>query len=360
MSKKYTSLGLMSGTSMDGVDASIVQSDGEKNITIILDKYFEYPQKIYNKLIGLRNNINSAKDLNKFLKQLMELEREITIFHAKLVKEIIDKNNFKIDLIGFHGQTIYHDSKRQISKQLGDGNLLSSLLKKKIVYNFRHNDLLNGGEGAPLTPIYHKILEKKFNLKPVSFINLGGIVNFTTINDDGTLFAKDLCAGMCMIDKWVRNNSNKKYDLAGDFARSGTVNKIILNQYLENFYHYNSTKRSFDTNDFDISFARGLSLNDGAATITSITADIINSHFSSKKKLILCGGGRKNKYLFDLIKNSQNEVKSIDEFGIDGDFVESQAFAFLAIRSLLSLPISFPETTGCKNPISGGEIIKFK
>ena len=159
-----------------------------------------------------------------------------------------------------------------------------------------------------------------------------------------------------MIDKWVRNNSNKKYDLAGDFARSGTVNKIILNQYLENFYHYNSTKRSFDTNDFDISFARGLSLNDGAATITSITADIINSHFSSKKKLILCGGGRKNKYLFDLIKNSQNEVKSIDEFGIDGDFVESQAFAFLAIRSLLSLPISFPETTGCKNPISGAKL----
>ena len=123
---------------------------------------------------------------------------------------------------------------------------------------------------------------------------------------------------------------------------------------MENFYHYNSTKRSFDTNDFDISFARGLSLNDGAATITSITADIINFHFSSKKKLILCGGAE-NKYLFDLIKNSQNEVKSIDEFGIDGDFVES-SFCLFSYKISIGLPISFPETTGCKNPISGAKL----
>lgn len=365
MNKEYTSLGLMSGTSMDGVDVSIVQSDGEKSINIILDKYFEYPQGIYSDLVNLRNKINNSKDLIILSKQLTELEREITLFHAKIVEEILNQKNCRIDLVGFHGQTILHDPGKNISKQLGDGKLLSQLLNKSVVYNFRLEDLSNGGDGAPLTPIYHKAIEKKLNLRPVSFINLGGIVNFTTIEEDGTLFAKDLCAGMCMIDQWIRNNSQKKYDPEGTIASSGTVSKIILNQYLEDFYYFNKSKRSFDTSDFDISFARGLSLEDGAATITSITANILNSYFFSndkinnKHKLILCGGGRKNKFLCERIRNFGDEVKNIDQFDIDGDFIESQAFAFLAIRSFLELPISFPSTTGCKQPTTGGEIIKF-
>tara|TARA_B100000963_G_scaffold348135_1_gene355303 strand:+ start:27515 stop:28615 length:1101 start_codon:yes stop_codon:yes gene_type:complete len=366
MSKEYTSLGLMSGTSMDGVDASIVQSDGEKNINIILDEYFEYPQEIYKNLVNLRSKINNDEDMKNFSSELLELEREITLFHAKSVKQILNQKNLNIDLIGFHGQTIYHESNKKISKQLGDGQLLSQLLKKNIVFNFRINDLLNGGEGAPLTPIYHKALAQKLNLKPVSFINLGGIINFTTITENGEIFAKDLGPGMCMIDNWIRNNSQKKYDYDGKTASSGITNELILNQYLENFYHFNKTKRSFDTSDFDISFARGLSLKEGAATITSITAEIINSYFFSntksnnKHKIILCGGGRKNNFLFEKIKKIKTDVKKIDNYGINGDFVESQAFAFLAIRSFLNLPISFPETTGCKEPTIGGKLIEFK
>ena len=359
MSKEYTSLGLMSGTSMDGVDVSIIQSDGESKSKVMLDEYFEYSQDIYKDLTTLRKKINNSRDLKKYLNELNELEKEITLFHAEAVNQIFKKIKFKVDIIGFHGQTIFHNSLEKISKQLGDGKLLSQLTKKNVVYNFRKNDLNSGGEGAPLTPIYHQVLEKKFNIKPVNFINIGGILNRTTLWSDGELSAKDEGPGMCLIDEWVRLNSNKRYDKNGDIARSGKVNKIILNQYIDNFYSTNVEKKSYDTNDFDISFVRGLSLEDGAATLTHITSHIINSIFlANKEKMILCGGGRKNKFLVQLIKEVNKDIKAVDDYGINGDFVESQAFAYLAIRSYLKLPISFPQTTGCLNPSTGGEIIK--
>ena len=235
MSKSYYSLGLMSGTSMDGVDASIIQSDGETKYKVIIDKYSEYPEGIYKDLIKLRDKIENSEDLKKFSKEIVEVEKEITLFHAKVSAEVIKKSKVNIDFIGFHGQTIFHNAKEKISKQLGDGKLLSNLTKKTVVYNFRQNDLKNGGEGAPLTPIFHQMLEKKFNIKPASFINLGGILNRTTIWDDGELFAKDEGPGMCLIDKWIRTNSKKKYDANGDIAKNGKVNKIILNKYFDKF-----------------------------------------------------------------------------------------------------------------------------
>ena len=208
------------------------------------------------------------------------------------------------------------------------------------------------------------MLEKNFNIKPVSFFNIGGILNRTTIWDDGLLAAKDVGPGMCLIDKWIRTNSKKKYDVNGDIAKSGKVNKIILDQYFDNFKSSDSERKSYDTNDFDISFVEGLSLEDGAATLTYYTANILiafflaNEKLKIKEKIILCGGGRKNKFLVDIIKDHNKEIKLIDDYGIDGDFVESQAFAYLAIRSYLKLPISFPETTGVKKPSTGGVLFK--
>ena len=209
MNKIYTALGTMSGTSMDGVDVSIIQSDGEDNYKVIKDKYFEYPQAIYKHLTKLRDKIKSSKDLKKFSKEIKTIEKEITLFHAKAVKQILKKTRENVDFIGFHGQTIYHNAKEKISKQLGDGKLLSKITKKTVVYDFRQNDLKNGGEGAPLTPIFHQMLAKKFNIKPVSFFNIGGILNKTTIWDDGKLSATDYGPGMCLIDKWIRINSKK-------------------------------------------------------------------------------------------------------------------------------------------------------
>ena len=366
MKKIYTALGTMSGTSMDGVDVSIIQSDGEGKYKVIKDKYFEYPQAIYKHLTKLRDKIKNLKDLKKYLKEIKNTEKEITLFHAKAVKKILKKTKINIDFIGFHGQTIYHNAKEKISKQLGDGKLLSKITKKTVVYDFRQNDLKNGGEGAPLTPIFHQMLAKKFNIKPVSFFNIGGILNRTTIWNDGELSAKDEGPGMCLIDKWIRTNSKKKYDVNGDIAKSGNVNKIILDQYWNIFRTSSSDKKkSYDISDFDISFVKGLSLEDGAATLTYHTANILIAFFKANEKLrikektILCGGGRKNKFLVDIIKSHNKNVKLIDDYGIDGDFVESQAFAYLAIRSYLKFPISFPETTGCKKSSTGGEIIKY-
>ena len=365
MGKIYTALGLMSGTSMDGVDASIIQTNGKSQYKAILDTYFEYSKSIYSNLTALRDNIKNSKDLKKHQKKIQSVEKEITIFHAEIVKEILKKSKLNIDFIGFHGQTIFHNPKKKFSKQLGDGKLLSKITKKTVICDFRQNDLKNGGEGAPLTPIFHQMLGKKFNIKPVSFFNIGGILNRTTIWDDGELSATDYGPGMCLIDKWIRTNSKKKYDKNGDIAKSGKVNEIFLEKYLKNFRTSNPGRKSYDINDFSISIVKDLSLKDGAATLTLYTANLFNAHFEGnkilkiKEKIILCGGGRKNKFLVDIIKSYNKNVKLIDDYGIDGDFVESQAFAYLAIRSYLKLPISFPETTGVPKPCFGGIISNY-
>ena len=370
MQKKRISLGLMSGTSGDGVDASIIRTDGIKEYESIKDKYFEYDSDIYNAIHNLKEKIQKLEHLEIFKKEISNLERKITIFHAEIIKEL---NLTDETVIGFHGQTIYHNPNEKISKQLGNGKLLNQLTKKEIVFNFRMNDILNGGEGAPLTPIFHHLLafQKKIKL-PVCFLNIGGISNITIIKNYknlSDLFSKDIGPGNCLIDSWVRKNSDKKFDLDGQLALSGTRNEIIFEQAQELYMNRNKKKLSFDTTDFDISFVRGLNFEDGVATLTDFTASIIGEELTlslknlkaEKKDILLCGGGRKNKVLIKKIKeniSSGYNLKLVDEYKIDGDFVESQAFAFLAVRSILKLPISFPSTTGCKTPSIGGDLIK--
>ena len=365
--KSYCSLGLMSGTSADGVDASIIQSDGDIGYKVILEKYFKYGQNIYENIHNLKEKISNSKDLRNLSKKIQPLENEITLFHANVVNEIAKRTKPNIDFVGFHGQTIFHNAKEKISKQLGDGKLLSKLTQKTVIYDFRQNDLKNGGHGAPLTPIFHKLLKTKFKFKEVTFVNIGGIVNTTTLWNDNNMSGTDIGPGMCLIDRWVRQESKKNFDKSGIIAKSGKINKIALNQLLENFYEKENilgtrSIKSFDTKYFDFSFIKGLSLKDGTATLTEFTTRIIISALKAKnhneKKIILCGGGRKNNFLVKKLKEENNIIKLIDEYGVDGDFIESQAFAYLAIRSYLNLPISFPETTGVHEPCTGGIIIK--
>jgi len=376
MAKIYTALGLMSGTSMDGVDASIIQTDGKSEYKAILDKYFEYPESIYNDLIILRDKIKISKDLKKFQKKIKSIEKDITLFHAESVAKILKKTQINVDFIGFHGQTIFHNSKEKISRQLGDGRLLSKLTKKIVVYDFRQNDLKNGGEGAPLAPIFHKLVIKNKKIKPpVIIINLGGIANYTLIWQDkdiplqNYLLSADSGPGNCLIDQWIRKKTDMPYDKNGKIAKLGNINKVIIRKLLD----AHPFKKSYDIKDFNLKLLKKLSLKDGAATLIEYTADsLIRSildfledvQWHKTINILLCGGGRKNNFLVSRIKkkmvtNKTNRpVKLIDSLGIDGDFVESQAFGYLAIRSYLKLPISFPETTGCNEASTGGVIVK--
>ena len=379
MKKKiFTSIGLMSGTSMDGVDLSVIKSDGNDQFSSIYNTYKEFDDGLYKQLISLRDKISNFIDLKTHSKEINDVEKKFTLFNSHLINEVIGHINEDIDLIGFHGQTVFHNPKIQISKQLGDGRLLSSLFKKIVINNFRQNDLNHGGQGAPLTPIFHslisKIIQKNFRLKlPINIINIGGITNITQIKEDINnsinFFAYDVGPGNCLIDDWVRNNKDLKFDKDGNYANIGKVNDLILNQAIDNF-EFKSYETSLDVKDFDTSFVKGLSFEDGCATLTKFTAYLIADGLKKINKqndinpnhCIFCGGGRKNKSLMQSIENylvNENMIiNDIDDYNFDGNFIESQAFAYLAIRSYLKLPISFPSTTRSKKAISGGDILQ--
>jgi len=363
MDNSFIALGLMSGTSLDGIDASIIKSDGENNLDIIDNKYFNYPEEFRKRLSSFILNINNRADIEENISTYKSLERDLTLYHSKISKKILSENNLKAQLIGFHGQTIIHKPKDGYSIQMGDANLLSQELKEKVIYNFRANDIKNGGEGAPLTPVYHELLIKKFKINnPTLILNIGGISNYTYCFND-TLAAKDIGPGNVLMDEYLKKTKGIDYDKNGDIASSGNINKDIINQFYEHEFYNVQQKHSFDRNEFDFSFVKGLEFEDAVATLTYFTALVISQNikknFNNEIEIILCGGGRKNLTLINHIKKLlKYKIKLIDELGIDGDFIESQAFAFLAIRSFLKLPISFPDTTGCKSPTTGGEIVK--
>ena len=379
MGKIYTALGLMSGTSMDGIDASIISSDGDKKYSIIADKYYKYEEKFRDELVRIRSKVLTNDDFVSFETEIAKIERELTLLHAYAANDLIKKNDLNIDFIGFHGHTLFHDSRKKISKQIGDGKLLSQLCKKDVIFDFRKNDIDNGGEGAPLTPIFHnaivnKNLNNEFNkFDTINILNIGGIANITKTakwekfyESSDMLQASDIGPGNCMIDSWIRNNSDSMYDNKGKLASYGKTNSLILNQALENLYILPPYNKSLDINDFDISFVRGLNLENGASTLSDLTAEIISDaiiYFSNSLNslCVVCGGGRKNVYLMDTINRKLSKYNNlkfipIEKFGIDGDYIESQAFAYLAIRSYLNLPLSFPKTTRCILPCTGGTL----
>ena len=379
MKKKiFTALGLMSGTSMDGVDLSVIETDGYDYYSQISDKYYEFNDQLYKDLILLRETVRKSEDLQINSLLVNEIEKKFTLFNAEIINEFIKKEGIHPNLIGLHGQTIYHSAKDKISKQIGDGNLLSQLTKCIVVNKFRQQDLDNGGQGAPLTPLFHYLISKKIikNFKlgyPVNIINIGGITNVTSIlgNEEiqKDVLAYDIGPGNCLINEWIRKNSDKKFDDKGSLAHSGKTNELLLNQAIDNF-EISSIEESMDINDFDITFVKGLSLEDGCATLTEFSAYLISESLKKInqmnnidiKNFIICGGGRKNitliKKIGQYMRNEELVINDIDNFKFNGDFVESQAFAYLAVKSFLNLPISFPNTTRSTKPSLGGQINK--
>ena len=368
----------MSGTSMDGIDLSLIETDGYDYYAQISDDFYEFSEQLYKDLIFLRENLKNTQDLQKNLSMVNKIEKEFTLFNAKIINDFINEKGIRPDLIGFHGQTIYHNVKDKISKQIGDGNLLSQLTKCIVINKFRQKDLDNGGQGAPLTPIFHYLISKKINENfklnfPINIINIGGITNVSTItntiNIEKDVFAYDIGPGNCLINEWVRKKSNKKFDDKGSLAISGTVNELILNQAIDNF-EISTIEKSMDINDFNVSFVKGLTFEDGCATLTEFTAYLISEGLKKIDQLnnldvrnfIYCGGGRKNKFLIQRINEYMSykniKTKDMDELEFNGDFIESQAFAYLAVKCFLKFPITFPNTTRCKKSSLGGKINK--
>ena len=375
MNKIYTALGTMSGTSLDGIDFSIIETDGEDYLNIISSEYLEFSNNLKDRISNLKLKIKSTDECRAIIKskEYKELSREITLLHYEGIQTIITHvHKIPIHVVGFHGITLWHKPEDKFTHQLGDPLLLkkkfnkhSHLKKSSLIFDFRKNDILNGGQGAPLTPLYHRAIMKHLKIvDPRLIVNIGGIINVTYLNR-GNIFSTDIGPGNCLIDKWIKKNFNKNFDKDGKISLEGRVNKIIANNFLNRLSIFKKQKNiSYDTSDFDLSEFKKLSPKNGATTLSYISAKTILNYAKNLdvKIIILCGGGRHNQAILNILKDDKFKIILIDEldFGIgrQGDFIESQAFAYLAIRSYLNLPISFPETTGVREPCNGGTIVK--
>ena len=383
MTKIYTALGTMSGTSLDGIDFSIIQTDGEEHLSLAGNNYLEFSNNLKQKIRSIKSKITSTNECKKVINsnEYKDLSKEITMFHQEgMIKAASYGGGNPIDIIGFHGITLWHKFTDKYTHQIGDALLLKKSIAKyknlknsEIIFNFRENDILNGGQGAPLTPIYHKALMKHLKIiDPRLIVNIGGITNVTYLNK-GNIFSTDIGPGNCLIDKWVKKNFDKNFDKDGKISLEGKVDENLADIFLNKLQEKTKNKNiSYDTSDFDILEFNRLNPKDGAATLSFITAKAILNFAKDLdlKRIIICGGGRFNQAILNNLKKDSFEIFLIDEvtssenddriFNLNGDFIESQAFAYLAIRSYVSLPISFPTTTGVKNDCSGGIVFKFK
>jgi len=351
MNKTYRSIGLMSGTSMDGIDLALIESDGKDVIKRINFDYQAYDQEFKKHLKTLIYGIPK-------LHEIKLIENELTLLHAKLVNEFLDKNKInrkEIDLIAFHGHTILHDPKKQITWQIGNPHLLAATTGVSVVADFRSRDVILGGQGAPLVPIYH------FHLfgnqpKPVAVLNIGGISNITYFRSDNEneIEAFDTCFGNAPLDDLMKEKFGRDFDQDGEIAKSGHVDFILADRILQNNLFHKKPPKSFDRDDFSTLLApiNSLKVEDALATFAYMHAKAlqINLEFLSErpKEIFVCGGGRKNTAIMDEMRKwlLGIEIRTAEEIGFNGDAIEAEAFAFLGIRNLLKLPISFHNTTG--------------
>ena len=353
--KIFCAAGMMSGTSVDGVDVAIIFTNGsnicELGPGLTLEYDLKTRQMIKDLASGHSNNIN-------------DVELAITQFHIKALQELPNEYFAKIDLIGMHGHTIMHNPKKSITKQIGNPILMLKQLPTidKIVYDFRNADIKNGGQGAPIVAIYHKALVQYSQYPaPVAVVNIGGIANLTYINNN-SLVAFDTGPGNCLLDDFIAMRSNKKYDQDGLLALSGKVNDLLVEKFLADKYFSKKFPKSLDRyyfNDF-INNLINCSLEDGLATLAACTAASISKACNdlAVNKIILCGGGVFNQAVINSMqKYYYGDLQLATDLSWHNNLIEAHAFGFLAVRKILNLPQTFPDTTGCKSDTIGGVIL---
>jgi anhydro-N-acetylmuramic acid kinase len=353
--KMMMAIGLMSGTSLDGIDAALLETDGERVSGIGAAVSISYDEDFKDQLRGLlgRDPEGDAES--------QAVQEDLTRQHGAAVREMLKESGLAakdIGVIGFHGHTVLHRPGDGVTRQIGDGALLAGETGIPVVCDFRSNDVAQGGEGAPFAPLYHAALSLNYE-KPLAVLNIGGVANVTWISPDGGLIAFDTGPGNALIDDWVRGHDGGVMDKNGRLAREGAVDGAALARLLDHPYFERPYPKSLDRDEFDPAPLAGLSAADGAATLTAFTAACVEKavHLfpALPNRWLVCGGGRLNPAIMAALRSELSEpVEPVEMAGWHGDALEAQAFAFLAVRSLRGLPLSLPSTTGVKAPATGG------
>ena len=358
--RRFRALGLMSGTSMDGVDAALIETDGERVFAHGAARTDPYDGVFQERLRAAKGRAVGPGD--------GALARELTERHAASVRRLLAEAKLApadVDVIGFHGHTILHDPRRRITCQMGDGRLLAELTGITVVNDFRARDVAQGGEGAPLAPLYHAAQAADL-ARPLAVLNIGGVANVTWIGAAGDIIAFDTGPGGALLDDWVRRAIGRPMDEGGRLARAGRADEAILARLLADPYFDRSPPKSLDRDHFAQMTAdavKNLGAADGAATLARFTALSVaraRAHFPAVPgRWLVCGGGRRNGYLMAALAAALemplgDGVAPVEAVGWRGDALEAEAFAFLAVRSLRGLPLSLPSTTGVAAPCTGG------
>ncbi len=361
--ESFWALGLMSGTSLDGIDAALIQTDGEEIqafgpwLTLPYENSFK---------VRLREAVHGRGDM-------LAAEHDLTLQHAEAVRQLLAQAKLTkkdVRVVGFHGQTVAHRPQEHLTWQIGDGSLLAEKCGIDVVCDFRRRDVAAGGEGAPLVPLYHAALARQMEM-PIAVLNIGGIANVTWIGRsensghdllDLDIIALDTGPGNVMINEWALKATGVDCDTDGKLALAGTVNEAVVKTLMQNPYFAKMPPKSLDRNHFNYDALEGLSKEDGAATLTEFMAATVEKaveYFPAPaKQWFVTGGGRHNPAVMQALKKRLPQVYAVESLGWTGDALEAQAFGFLAVRSLKGLALSLPTTTGAARAVTGGAYYK--
>ncbi len=344
-------LGLMSGTSLDGIDAALIQTDGETIAAFGPWLTAPYPDDFRRRLADRLGRTAG----------LEPVAAELTRRHADAVRALVAGHR-PVDLIGFHGHTVDHRPRDRLTLQIGDGAKLASALGLPVVCDFRAADVAAGGQGAPLAPLFHAALAAPLE-KPVAVLNIGGIANLTWIGEQVPPIAFDTGPGNGLIDQWTERHTGARYDEGGRLAASGRPDAAAVARYLADPYYDRAPPKSLDRLDFDLAPVAELPAADGAASLVEVTVRAVARAFehlpAAPRLLLATGGGRHNRQIIARLAAVLGvPCLPVESQGWSGDAIEAQAFAYLAVRSLRGLPLSLPSTTGVPTPMTGGRLFR--
>jgi anhydro-N-acetylmuramic acid kinase len=363
-----TALGLMSGTSLDGVDVALIETDGRRIKALGPTSYRPYTDS---ERSLLRRALTEAVHLASREQRpgaLREAEHAVTVAHAEAVAAFAAQNritNQEIDIVGFHGQTVLHRPEKRLTVQIGDAAALAKAIHIPVVHDFRAADVAAGGQGAPFVPVYHRALAQSLAREgPIAVANIGGVSNITYIDGQDTLIACDTGPGNALLDDFMFQTTGQGFDCEGRMAAQGTVDVAWVARALELPFFALPPPKSLDRNDFARLKLGAVAPADGAATLTAFTAAAIARIVPLLPKVpkswIICGGGARNLTMMRMLREklAPSVVEAADALGWSGDAIEAQAFGFLAARGLKGLPLSYPATTGVPMPMTGGLIAR--